>query len=831
MDPLDVHDRDRDARLQALERALVESERRFRSFFAKNAAVMLLIEPDSGEIVDANEAASRYYRYPLQRLIGLPITALNTTAPHQVALERQRALHEERNFFRFQHRRADGELRHVEVYSTPIERDGRALLLSIVHDVTGRARNEEALLREQRRLHNLMLASRAGTWEWNYQTDETLYNERWAEILGYRLDALAPLSKNTWTRLTHPSDRQQVSQLLSDYIEGHCEGFECEMRMQHREGHWVWVQARGEIAERTADGEPLWIVGTLLDISQQKLHEQQLERVANYDALTGLPNRLLLADRLGVAMRQMRRREQLLGLVYLDLDGFKEVNDSHGHEVGDRLLIEVAARLRRSLRDNDTLARLGGDEFVAVLVDLPDHDSVQPLLARMLEAVAQPCWLDGLCLNVSASLGVSFYPQAETLDPDQLLRQADQAMYQAKLAGKNGYQLFDAEQDRSMRGLHEQLQRLRQALENEEFVLYYQPKVNMRSGTLLGAEALIRWQHPQRGLLSPASFLPLLEEQPLGIALGEWVMETALAQLSRWQRSGLVVPLSVNLAPNQLLHPEFVPRLQRLLERFPEVAPGRLELEILESSAVHDFERARGVIQACDALGVRVALDDFGIGYSSLTYLRRLPVNALKLDRSFVLDMLHDPDDLAILEGILGMASAFRLEVVAEGVESREHGELLLKLGCQVGQGFHIARPMPAQELPDWAARWEPDPSWRAQATLPLHRRPLLRAIVEHRGWVIAVDDYCHGRSEALPRMETDDCGFGRWLHSDGMATLEPSVAQRLHHLHERIHACAAGVLARAEAGEQQDCGLVVSGLQTLCAELVALLLAEAEKP
>lgn len=404
-------------------------------------------------------------------------------------------------------------------------------------------------------------------------------------------------------------------------------------------------------------------------------------------------------------MRQVKRRQRLIGLVYLDLDGFKAINDHHGHDMGDRLLVEVSTRLRQALREGDTLARLGGDEFVAVLVDLVGRESTLPLLKRMLDAVAQPCEVEGVRLQVSASLGVSFYPQAEPLEPDQLLRQADQAMYQAKLAGKNRYEFFDAEQDRSVRGFHEHLERISQALMREEFVLHFQPKVDMGTGTLLGAEALIRWQHPERGLLAPAAFLPQVENQPLGITLGEWVMESALEQLRRWQAQGLGVPVSVNLSASQLLHPEFLQRLQGLLQRFPDVPPGWLELEILESSAVHDFERARAVVSFCHRLGVRVALDDFGIGYSSLSYLRRLPVHGLKIDRSFVQEMQHDPEDLAILEGILGMADAFRLEVVAEGVESREHGELLLQLGCRLGQGFHIARPMPGDALPRLGAQ------------------------------------------------------------------------------------------------------------------------------
>lgn len=822
-DPVEQH-RELIERLVALERALDENEERFREFFERNSAVMLLIEPDGGEILDANDAASLYYGYSLQCLIGMNINAINMLNRKELALELRRAMQQERNFFRFRHRLASGEVRHVEVCSTPLKMQEGSVLLSVVHDVTDHERNEAALRRERQRLHNLLLASRAGTWEWNYQSGETLYNKRWYEILGDSEKSLGSRSPLEWGQLIHPADRDYVRRAIRNYLSGQTEVYECEIRMRHRDGHWVWVQVRGEIAERTPEGAPLWIVGTLLDISQRKLYEQQLERIAHYDALTGLPNRLLLSDRLEMAMRQVKRRQRLIGLVYLDLDGFKAINDRHGHDMGDRLLVEVSNRLRQALREGDTLARLGGDEFVAVLVDLAGRESTLPLLKRMRDAVAQPCEVEGVRLQVSASLGVSFYPQAEPLEPDQLLRQADQAMYQAKLAGKNRYEFFDAEQDRSVRGFHEHLERIGQALMREEFVLHFQPKVDMGTGTLLGAEALIRWQHPERGLLAPAAFLPQVENQPLGITLGEWVMESALEQLRRWQAQGLGVPVSVNLSASQLLHPEFLQRLQGLLQRFPDVPPGWLELEILESSAVHDFERARAVVSFCHRLGVRVALDDFGIGYSSLSYLRRLPVHGLKIDRSFVQEMQHDPEDLAILEGILGMADAFRLEVVAEGVESREHGELLLQLGCRLGQGFHIARPMPGDALPGWARSWEPDPAWSGQVRLPLEKRPLLRAIVEHRGWCRAVSEYCQGRREEPPTLEVDNCGFGRWLLSEGRHCLPLEVLERLHQIHERIHECAADMLQQVEAGDHDGCAARLEPLNGFCTELVALL-------
>ena len=452
------------------------------------------------------------------------------------------------------------------------------------------------------------------------------------------------------------------------------------------------------------------------DITQRKEHHRQLEHFAHFDALTSLPNRVLLADRLHQAMAQSPRREQRLVVVLLDLDGFKAINDRYGHQAGDQFLIVVAARMKQALRDGDTLARLGGDEFVAVLLDLPDVAASTPMLTRLLEAAAEPAQIGDLVLQVSASLGVTVYPQEEDVDADQLLRQADQAMYQAKLAGKNRYHVFDAAQDRSVRGHHESLERIRLALNAHEFVLHYQPKVNMRTGAVIGAEALIRWQHPDKGLLPPIDFLPVIEDHPLSIELGEWVIETALTQVKLWKAVGLTIPVSVNVGARQLQQVDFAERLRDILTAHPDIRPGDLELEVLETSALEDLAHVFDVMAACKGLGVSFALDDFGTGYSSLTYLKRLPVTLLKIDQSFVRDMLHDPDDLAILEGVIGLSIAFGRQVIAEGVETVEHGAKLLQLGCELAQGYGIGRPMPADNLPAWLAVWRPDPSWKLPA-------------------------------------------------------------------------------------------------------------------
>ena len=490
------------------------------------------------------------------------------------------------------------------------------------------------------------------------------------------------------------------------------------------QGHWsgeIWNRRKsGELyAElitisvvRNAQGITQNYVALFSDISSIKEHQNVLERIAQFDPLTHLPNRLLLADRLQQAMTQAQRRGQQLAVAYLDLDGFKSANDRHGHDEGDQLLIAVATAMKNTLREGDTLARIGGDEFVAVLIDLDSVESCLPMLTRLVEAAATPVKLGELVLQGSASAGVTFYPQANEMESDQLLRQADQAMYQAKLAGKNRYHVFDSAHDSSMRMHHESLEHIRQALERGEFVLHYQPKVNMRSGQVIGAEALIRWQHPEKGLLPPATFLPAIENHPLAVEVGDWVIDTALTQLEAWQTAGLDLPVSVNIGGRQLQQADFVERLLATLDRHPQVKPTSLEFEVLETSALVDMAQVSNVIEACIQIGVKFALDDFGTGYSSLTYLKRLRVAILKIDQSFVRDMLDDPDDLAILEGVIGLAAAFKREVIAEGVATIAHGTLLLQLGCELAQGYGIARPMPAEHVPAWVATWQPDAAW-----------------------------------------------------------------------------------------------------------------------
>ncbi|PKG96182.1 EAL domain-containing protein [Paraglaciecola sp. MB-3u-78] len=439
-----------------------------------------------------------------------------------------------------------------------------------------------------------------------------------------------------------------------------------------------------------------------------------LKLVAHYDLLTNLPNRVLLAERLSQAVNHCQRRNQSLAVAFMDLDGFKAVNDRHGHNVGDELLVEVAQRMKEALREGDTLARIGGDEFIAVIVDLENIEDSEPVLKRLLKAAAAPVNLGDAALQVTASIGVSVYSQEDHVGADILMRHADQAMYVAKQAGKNRYHFFDAAQDNASKTHGQSIGDIRSALDRREFLLHYQPKVNMHTGEVIGAEALIRWQHPVRGLVPPLEFLPAIEGHAVSLELGEWVINTALSQINQWRSIGVNLAISVNISAYQLQQVNFTTRLADLLAAHPGVPPHCLEFEILETSALHDISQVSATMNACHELGVRFALDDFGTGYSSLTYLKRLPAYLIKIDQSFVRDMLEDADDLAIVEGVVGLAKAFRRDVIAEGVETIEHGVALLKLGCELAQGYGIARPMPSGDIPEWISSWKADDSWQA---------------------------------------------------------------------------------------------------------------------
>ena len=472
-----------------------------------------------------------------------------------------------------------------------------------------------------------------------------------------------------------------------------------ELELLRKDGSTVSVYSSHTVLRIPGTEPELFCID--IDLTERRAHEQALHRMANYDSLTGLPNRRLLADLIQQLMARAERRPEGFALCYLDLDDFKPINDQHGHDVGDEVLIAVARRLRNHVRGSDLVARLGGDEFVVVLDDLGEGPELDRRLRVLLEEVARPISINGLALQIGASVGVTLYP-TDSADADTLLRHADQAMYRAKTRVASPYSLFDVELETKERHRRECLAEIEEGLNEGQFRLHYQPKINLETTAVEGFEALVRWHLPSGEILSPMEFLPDLDQSDLELRFGEAMIAQALAQISEWQSRGLDIKVSVNVAGPHLLSDGFVDSLAALLTRLPGARPELLTLEVLESAAVGDLERAMKVLTDVRGLGVHVSLDDFGTGYSSLSHLRSLPVDEVKIDRSFVRDMLEDMGDRKIVQSVVGLASAFGLRAVAEGVETQAHVDALRELGCQYAQGYLFARPMPVDKVAGW---------------------------------------------------------------------------------------------------------------------------------
>lgn len=767
------------------ETQLVESENHLRAMIENEPECIKIVDAQ-GRLRQMNPAGLAMIEADsLEQVAKLPVRDLIVPEYRAAfAAMHQRVLTGESVQMEFEILGLKGGRRWMETHAVPMQENGETVQLAVTRDITERKQAEE-------KLHlaaSVFTHAREGIVI--TEPDGTIIdvNDTFTNITGYTREEA--LGQNPRILNSGRHDKEFFVAMWRSLTEkGHWYG---EIWNRRKSGE-VFAEMQTISAVRDVQGNIRHYVSLFSDITSLKEHEKHLEYIAHYDALTRLPNRVLLADRLRQGMVQAQRHGQPLAVAFLDLDGFKAINDNHGHEVGDQLLIVLASRMKQTMREGDTLSRLGGDEFVAVLLDLTHVAASVPMLTRLLAAAAQPVHVGDLVLQVSASLGVTFYPQAEDIDADQLMRQADQAMYQAKLAGKNCYHVFDAKQDSKLRGRYESLERIRRALAEHELVLHYQPKVNMRTGKVVGAEALIRWQHPERGLLSPAMFLPVIEGHALDVEIGEWVIDTALTAMENWRAAGLDIPVSVNVGARQLQQADFIERLREILAAHPKVEPSSLELEVLETSALEDVNRVSQIINACQDIGVKFSLDDFGTGYSSLTYLKRLPVALLKIDQSFVRDMLDDPEDLAILEGVLGLATAFHRTVIAEGVELAEHGTLLLQLGCELAQGYGIARPMPASEVPGWSASWRPDPVWLDLPAINRKDIPLLFASVELRAWAADVEAFLNGTRKAQPSLDHHQHGLGTWLDGEGLAryAVQPAfLAIKLGY--QQIHALAA---------------------------------------
>lgn len=459
------------------------------------------------------------------------------------------------------------------------------------------------------------------------------------------------------------------------------------------------------IARVDGQGEEAHLLIIFHDISQQKRQQRQLLQIAHYDALTGLPNRILFSEK--VEWLKQSGFDFMFGVVFIDLDGFKAINDQYGHKIGDALLKKVAMRLTRAMRADDLLSRFGGDEFVGLIQQVPDDLlALEQLMSRLLHAAAKPIYLDGLKMQVSCSIGVTLAHTQDFESVDLLLRQADYAMYQAKIEGKNRFHVFDPAREAWQKDRHSHFKRMRQAMDLNELRVFYLPIVSLRTGEFKGAEALIRWQHPEKGLLSPDQFMPMLTDHMLEVELGWWVIDQVVRDSLVWREQQFECRINLNISAQQMQQLDFNDRLIAKLESIEEGHDIALELEILESSVFESLPNLSEKINQLKSYDIRLAVDDFGTGYSSFDYLKKLSLDTLKIDRSFVMNMLEDSEDQAILASMIALGHAFNLDVVAEGVESIAHGKRLRAMGCDYAQGYGIAKPMPADDLVVWARSW-----------------------------------------------------------------------------------------------------------------------------
>jgi len=592
--------------------------------------------------------------------------------------------------------RADGKVRWVWERGTNISHAHKSwdVLEGFIQDITERKEADEALREAERRYRSIFENAIEGIYQSTPTNGYLAVNPALARMYGYDSprELISTLRDIEHQVYVDPQRRVEFMRLMEQH--GVVTSF--ESRIYRRNGEIIWISENARAVYNTA-GKLLFFEGTVEAITERKLHEAEIQFQATHDALTGLPNRTLMYDRMQQAILHSQRYGNLTAIAFLDLDQFKFINDSLGHQVGDELLKITAQRLTACLRESDTVARQGGDEFVLLLTSQPNEESITQTMQRVLHEVAQPWKANDLDFQITCSIGVTLCPN-DGRDAETLLKNADSAMYKAKELGRNNFQYFAAEMNTSVTDRLELLNRLRQAIPNDEFVLHYQPKLNLTNGKIIGVEALIRWETPT-GRVSPGSFIPLAEETGLIIPIGEWVLRTACRQNRDWQKAGYPpIPISVNISPRQLARGDVVDLVSRILQE-TELDARYLELEITESVMATDGDKSFAMLTELRALGVKISLDDFGTGYSSLSYLKRFPVDTLKIDQSFVRDIATSQDSAAIVKAIISLGHNLNLNVLAEGIETAEQSRFLQQNGCDEGQGYLMSRPVPYREF------------------------------------------------------------------------------------------------------------------------------------
>jgi diguanylate cyclase (GGDEF)-like protein/PAS domain S-box-containing protein len=669
------------------EQRLRESEERYRKLFDGNPLPMWVYDFETLRFIDVNQAAIRHYGYERNEFLHMTIAEIRPAdeLPRmREALETARP-HSEGRIFR--HRKKDGTEFEAEVTSFEFESAGRRARLVIAVDVTER-RGAEQLLRESEERYRLLFERNlAGVFRTTIDGRVLECNDALARTFGYETPAEL-VAQSASSVYEHAEDRQRlILRLKEQRVLSNI-----EVRMRRRDGTAIWVLENMTLL----DGDI--IEGTIIDITDRKTAQEQMEYQAYHDVLTDLPNRLLFRDRIGVALAHAKRHRTAAAVMFLDLDQFKIVNDSLGHTVGDGLLRAVGKRLAASVRAHDTVARMGGDEFTILLSDVGGSTDAATVAQKLMESVSHPIVVDGHELFVTTSIGIALYPD-DGADAEALLKNADRAMYHAKEEGRNNFQFASVTAVEETHGRLSLERSLHHALDRKEFVVFYQPMINLATGGTIGAEALIRWNHPERGQMQPDEFIPIAEECGLIHPIGEWVLRTACEQMKQWHDGGRSdLRLAVNLSPRQFQQHNLNDMIETVLRETGYPA-ALLDIEITETTAMQHAEMSLGIMTRLKEMGIRLCIDDFGTGYSSLSYLKRFPIDTVKIDQNFVRDLDTGSSGGAIVSAVISMARALKLNVVAEGVETAEQLDFLRRENCEAIQGFFCSAPLPADEF------------------------------------------------------------------------------------------------------------------------------------
>jgi diguanylate cyclase (GGDEF)-like protein/PAS domain S-box-containing protein len=687
---------ERESARENAERAVSEA-RRFYETVLNAIASPIVVKDEAHRFVAFNDSAVDFLGRPREWMIGK--TDFDLFPPERARFLQEtdvRALTSGQpvEYEAIYHVR--GEEHTMLVHKTALNRgDGTKVLVLVMTDISERKAAEDALRASEQRFRDVAEVAGEYVWENDLEGRFTYLSPKVVEVLGYSAEELlgrAPAD------LMPPGEVERVRQWLAEHMGADRRFRDLEHQIIARSGDTLWLQVSG-VPTFDEQGRPVGHRGTTRDITKLKQSEARISYLATRDPLTSLPNRLLFNDRLEQGLINARRAGDSLGVVFIDLDRFKNINDSLGHHVGDLLLTEVAQRMSACIRRGDTLARLGGDEFVIALEHLKRAEDAAQVANKLVRALSRPIEVGVHTLNTSCSIGISIYPN-DADDAVTLMKNADTAMYYAKEKGRNNFQFFSPEMNVRAVERHKLEVSLRRALERRDFVLLYQPQLSIKTGKVIGAEALIRWNDPDRGLIAPSGFIAVAEESGLIEPIGRWVLSEACSQLGRWKEKGFPdVRVAVNISPRQLLDPnEFLAYVNRVLDE-TGLEPRLLELEMTESLLLTNVEENAAILRKLGKLGVRIAVDDFGTGYSSLAYLKQLPIDSLKIDRTFVRDIESDPEDAAIIQAIIAMAHGLKVKVIAEGVETRGQLQALRKLGCDEYQGYLVSRPLPEGEF------------------------------------------------------------------------------------------------------------------------------------